>query len=57
MGAYGQALALLKATRGAIRRGADPTLAIKALETQLAPVQRVGNAAWESLGIPACVAR
>ncbi len=38
-------------------RGADPVPTVKALQRQLAPVEARGDAAWRTLGVPACVTR
>jgi hypothetical protein len=50
-------LAMVKATAESLRRDADPVIAVKTLQRQLAPLQARENAAWESLEIPACLAR
>ncbi len=47
----------LEASAGALRRGADPVIAVKTLQRQLAPVELAADAAWRSLGIAACLNR
>jgi hypothetical protein len=55
--AFRRELAMVKDTAESLRRGGDPVIAVKTLERQLAPLQARENAAWESLQIPACLAR
>jgi hypothetical protein len=57
LGALDRELAILSETVHDIDRGADPLLAIKTLQRRLAPVEADGDAAWRTLGIPACVNR
>jgi hypothetical protein len=63
-GAYSTALAslareltILTDTAHDLDRGADPPPTIKTLQRRLAPVEADGNAAWRTLGVPACVNR
>ncbi len=50
-------LAMVQATAASLRRDADPVIAVKTLQRELAPMQARANAAWDALGIPACVVR
>lgn len=50
-------LAELRFTLKGLRADNDPVVTIKTLEQRLAPLQARTNAAWRSLGIPACVNR
>lgn len=50
-------LALLRSTAKGLKAGNDPVVAIKTLQTQLAPVEARDDLAWEDLGILACVNR
>lgn len=50
-------LAALRFTLKGLRADNDPVVAIKTLEQRLTPLQDRTNAAWRSLGIPACVNR
>jgi hypothetical protein len=50
-------VALLRSTVKGLRAGNDPVVAIKTLEQQLEPVEVRADAAWQALGIPACVNR
>jgi hypothetical protein len=61
-GAYAAALHALTAEHAILARtvhdlggGADPLSAIKTLQRRLAPVEADGDAAWRTLGVPACV--
>lgn len=56
LSAFERQLKMVKATADNVRHGGDPVIAVKTLQTQLAPVQSQGDAAWESLEIPGCVA-
>ena len=49
--------AILTATVRDLDRGADPLPAIKTLQHRLAPVEADDDAAWRTLGVPACVSR
>jgi hypothetical protein len=50
-------LTILTSTVHDLDRGADPLPTIKTLQRKLAPVEADGDAAWRTLGIPACVHR
>ncbi|MBV9802635.1 MAG: hypothetical protein JO130_05570 [Solirubrobacterales bacterium] len=52
-----QALLILTARVHALDRGADPVPTVKSLQRQLAQVEARGDAAWRTLGVPACVTR
>jgi hypothetical protein len=47
----------LQASVAGLERGADPVIAIKTLQRQLAPVELKADADWRALGIPACLNR
>ncbi|MBV9603805.1 MAG: hypothetical protein JO027_01790 [Solirubrobacterales bacterium] len=51
------ALAILTSTAHDLDRGADPLTTIKTLQHRLGPVEANANAAWRTLGVPACVTR
>lgn len=55
--ALGREAAILIATVRNLDKGADPLTAIKTLQHRLAPVEADGDAAWRTLGVPACVSR
>ena len=55
--ALGAQLRALRTTTAAIKRGQDPALAFKALESQLGPLEKQADNAWNALQIPACVER
>jgi hypothetical protein len=55
LAALGQELEVLQGAERAIRRGADPATAFKALGQQIAPLQSQANNAWQALEIPACL--
>ena len=57
VGALARELTILTDTARELDRGADPETTIKTLEHRLAPVESAGDAAWRTLGVPACVAR
>jgi hypothetical protein len=57
LGATAAELAALRSTLRGLRAGYDPVLAIKTLQKRLSPLEARGDAAWHSLGIPACVSR
>jgi hypothetical protein len=57
VGSIARELAILTDTARGLDRGADPLSTIKVLEDRLAPVEVAGDAAWRTLGVPACVAR
>jgi hypothetical protein len=50
-------LAALRFTLTELRAGNDPVDAIKSLQSKLSPLEAKGDAAWQSLGIPACADR
>jgi len=50
-------LTILSGTVRDLDRGADPLSAIKTLQRRLAPVEADDDAAWRTLGVPACVNR
>jgi hypothetical protein len=56
LGSLGHELTILTDTARKLDRGADPLTTIKTLEHRLAPVEVAGDAAWRTLGVPACVA-
>jgi hypothetical protein len=55
--AFRRELAIVKVAAESLRHDADPVLAVKTLQRQLAPIEADANAAWDRLEIPACVAR
>lgn len=57
LGALARELAILTSTAHDVDRGADPLTTIKTLQHQLAPVEADNDAAWRTLGVPACVNR
>ena len=46
---------LLVATVHGLDRGADPLSAIKTLQRRLTPVEAHNDAAWQTLGVTACL--
>ncbi len=54
VGFSGKRLAALRFTLADLKVGDDPVVAIKSLQEKLAPLEARGDAAWRSLGIPAC---
>jgi hypothetical protein len=50
-------LAILTSTAHDLDRGADPLTTVKTLQHRLAPVEADNDAAWRTLGVPACVNR
>jgi hypothetical protein len=48
-------LATLRFTLKGLQAENDPVVAIKTLQARLEPIEQRTNAAWRSLGIPACV--
>ena len=48
---------ILTDTARDLARGADPLTEIKVLQKRLAPVEAAADAAWRTLGVPACVSR
>jgi hypothetical protein len=57
LGSMARELAILSGTAHTLDRGADPLTAIKPLQQRLAPVEAAADAAWRTLGVPACVSR
>ena len=49
-----QELKVLQSSLKGLKAGNDPIVAIKTLETQLAPLEAQASAAWRALGVPAC---
>jgi hypothetical protein len=52
-----QVLLILTGRVHDLDRGADPVPTVESLQRQLAPVEAKGDAAWRTLGVPACVTR
>jgi hypothetical protein len=50
-------LTILTSTVHDLDRGADPQTTIRTLAHRLRPVEANGDAAWRTLGVPACVNR
>ncbi len=50
-------LAILTTTAHDLDRGADPLTSVRTLQHRLAPVEADSDAAWRTLGVPACVNR
>lgn len=50
-------LAILISTAHDLDRGADPLTTIKTLQHRIAPVEADADAAWRTLGVPACANR
>jgi hypothetical protein len=57
LGSLARELTILTGTVHDLDRGADPLPTIKTLQRRLAPVEADGDAAWRTLGVPACVGR
>ena len=57
LGSLARELAILISTAHDLDRGADPLTTIKTLQHRLAPVEADDDAAWRTLGIPACANR
>jgi hypothetical protein len=57
LASLGDELAILTATARDLDRGADPLTTVKTLQHRLAPVEANNDAAWRTLGVPACVSR
>jgi len=55
--AFGGEVNAIRATFAQLGHGGDPLLRFPALARLLAPLETRENAAWQSLGIPACVQR
>lgn len=54
LGDSGQQLDALIASDHNLHHGADPVLAIKALEVELGPIDARDQASWRAVGAPAC---
>lgn len=50
-------LRALRSSLNGLDTGNDPVVAIKTLQSQLAPLEARAGSAWVSLGIPACASR
>ena len=48
-----QELKALQSSLKGLKAGNDPIVAIKTLQTQLAPLEKQASAAWRALGVPA----
>jgi len=57
LGALGHELTILTSTAHDLDRGADPLTTIKTLQHKLAPAEADNDAAWRTLGVPACANR
>jgi hypothetical protein len=49
-----QELQVLQSSLKGLKAGNDPIVAVKTLQTQLAPLEKRANAAWRALGVPEC---
>jgi hypothetical protein len=49
-----QELQVLQFSLKGLKAGNDPIVAVKTLQTQLAPLEKRANAAWRALGVPDC---
>jgi hypothetical protein len=49
-----QELTILQSSLKGLKAGNDPIVAMKTLQTQLAPLEKQAGAAWRALGVPAC---
>ncbi len=49
-----QELKALQSALDGLKAGNDPIVAMKTLQTQLAPLERQASAAWRAVGVPAC---
>jgi hypothetical protein len=49
-----QELKVLRSSLTGLKAGNDPIVAIKTLQTQLAPAEKRAKAAWQALKVPAC---
>lgn len=54
LGAGQQELKVLESSLKGLQAGNDPIVAIKTLQTQLAPLEKQARAAWRAAGLPAC---
>jgi hypothetical protein len=50
-------LTALRSALTDLKAGSDPVTAVKSLQRKLSPLEAKGDAAWHSLGIPACADR
>jgi hypothetical protein len=57
LGTLARELTILTSTAHDLDRGADPLTTVKTLQHRLAPVEADNDAAWRTLGVPACVNR
>ena len=57
VGTLAREVTILSDTVHDLDRGADPLTTIKTLQHRLAPVEADDDAAWRTLGVPACVNR
>ena len=57
LNAAARELSILDGTIHELDRGADPLGVIKTLQRRLAPTESAEDAAWRTLGIPACAVR
>ena len=55
LSAFSQQLTLIQAAVRRLDAGADPVITFKLLQSQLAPIESRGAAAWQALGVPSCV--
>jgi hypothetical protein len=53
----GQEITLIDRSQHAISRGADAVTTFRALQTQLTPLERLEDATWRALQVPACAPR
>jgi hypothetical protein len=49
-----QELRVLQSSLKGLKAGNDPIVALKTLQTQLAPLEKQAGAAWRALGVPDC---
>jgi hypothetical protein len=49
-----QELQVLQSSLKGLRAGNDPIVAVKTLQTQLAPLEKQAGAAWRAVGLPGC---
>jgi hypothetical protein len=57
LGSLAHEIAILTSTAHDLDRGTDSLTTIKTLQHRLAPVETDVDAAWRTLGVPACAAR
>jgi len=53
--AFSRELAAMRTAVRALDRGQDPVIAFKSLQQRLSPLETQADAAWQALGITACV--